>query len=566
MEPHRQTVSICSLSTELGVVEAIPYPNFYLAGADYSLGLPNCINEFIGVAKMKSTQKFRRFMGTETEFGIATPTQPKLSPIVTSTHAVVSYALRNIGTRSRWDFAAEHPTRDTRGSDRRRYRTGAMVDPETLGVANAVTHNGARFYVDHAHPEYSSPECADAWQAMVYDQAGDRIALQAINDVATFSQSGTSALANHGACPPLKIYKNNVDGKGASYGSHENYLYPRSTEFADIADGLIPFFVTRIIMIGAGRVGLGQHGETPGFQISQRADYIEQEISLETTLNRGLINTRDEPHTNPETHGRLHVITGDANMSQTSTLLKLGTTALVLDAIDAGVRFDDLRPKDPVSEISAVSHDLSLTHKITLANGSSATAIEIQKEYLRRVTEAVVSLTEREQKVLALWEEVLDLLADDPLSTAHLLDWTAKYALIKGFLDRGVAVSDPKIALIDLQYTDVDPSKSLYHALVRKGRMRTLVTDEEINMAIAMPPTQSRAWTRGRMIERFADELVAANWQELHFADPNSPGGEIFVDLTEVDGLNKAAAEDIIASSPSAAEAARKFLDTKSRT
>lgn len=513
---------------------------------------------------MNSTKNFHRFMGTETEYGISTPTQPKLSPIVTSTHAVVSYALRNIGTRSRWDFAAEHPTRDTRGGDRQRYRTGSMVDPETLGVANVVTHSGARFYVDHAHPEYSSPECCDAWQAMIYDQAGDRIALQAINDVATFAESGTSALANHGACPPLKIYKNNVDGKGASYGSHENYLYPRTTDFADIADGLIPFFVTRIIMIGAGRVGLGQRGETPGFQISQRADYIEQEISLETTLNRGLINTRDEPHTDAETHGRLHVITGDANMSQTATLLKLGTTALVLDAIDAGVRFTDLRPADPVAEISAVSHDVSLTHKITLADGSEATAIEIQREYLNRVREVATEHTATgssavDTTVLELWEEVLDLLADDPLSTSHLLDWTAKYALIKGYLDRGVAVNDPKIALIDLQYTDVDPAKSLYHALVRKGRMRTLASDDDINAAMAMPPAESRAWTRGRMIERFTDELVAANWQELHFADAESPGGEVFVDLTDLTGLNKAAAEEIISSSANAPEAARRL-------
>lgn len=508
---------------------------------------------------MTSTQKFRRFMGTETEFGIATPSAPKLSPIITSTHAVVSYALRRIGARSRWDFAAEHPTRDTRGGDRQRYRTTPMVDPETLGVANAVTHNGARFYVDHAHPEYSSPECANAWQAMIYDQAGDRIALQAINDVAAFAQRGESALSKHDSCPPLKIYKNNVDGKGASYGSHENYLYPRSTDFSAIGAGLIPFFVTRIIMIGAGRVGLGQQGEYPGFQISQRADYIEQEISLETTLNRGLINTRDEPHTDAESYGRLHVITGDANMSQTSTLLKLGTTALVLDAIDAGVSFDDLRPVDPVAEISAVSHDLTLRHELKLNDGSSATAIDIQREYLERTRKVCENPTEVEAKVFALWEEVLDLLAEDPLSTSHLLDWTAKYALIKGYLDRGVSITNPKLALIDLQYTDIDPAKSLYHALVHKGRMQTLASEDEINAAVAHPPEQSRAWTRGRMIERFADELVAANWQELHFADPSSRHGEIFVDLTAVDGFTKEFAEDIIATSANAAEAARRL-------
>ena len=199
-----------------------------------------------------------RFMGTETEFGISCPDDPALSPIVTSTHAVVGYAALHTGARSRWDFAEEHPLRDSRGFDLKRYHTVPVVDPNAIGVANVVTANGARFYVDHAHPEYSSPECANAWDAMLYDAAGTLIARRAIASVAGLYEQGKSVLAGHAPCPPLRFYKNNVDGKGASYGAHENYLYSRDTDFDALAQALIPFFVARQVVTGAGRVGLGQ--------------------------------------------------------------------------------------------------------------------------------------------------------------------------------------------------------------------------------------------------------------------------------------------------------------------
>ncbi len=228
-----------------------------------------------------------RFMGTETEYGITTPDDQALSPIVSSTHAVVAYAAMNTAARARWDYQAEHPLKDSRGFDLKRYHTVPVVAPNAIGVANVVTSNGARFYVDHAHPEYSSPEVADAYSAMVYDAAGDLILRQAAERVAQLYNEGVSVLEGHDPCPPLKFYKNNVDGKGASYGSHENYQYSRDTPFEAIAAGLIPFFVTRQIFAGAGRVGIGEEGEQDGFQISQRADYFFQEVSLETTLNRG---------------------------------------------------------------------------------------------------------------------------------------------------------------------------------------------------------------------------------------------------------------------------------------
>ncbi|QGU01998.1 Pup deamidase/depupylase [Corynebacterium kalinowskii] len=448
-----------------------------------------------------------RFMGTETEYGIATPSDPLLSPIITSTHAVVAYAASISARRARWDFGGEHPLRDLRGFDLKRYHTVPVIDPNAVGVANVVLGNGARFYVDHAHPEYSAPETTNAWDAMLFDAAGDIILREAVVAVAELTSQGLSALDGHAPCPELKIYKHNVDGKGASYGSHENYLYFRATDFDVLSAALIPFFVTRQVIIGAGRVGLGARGEQPGFQISQRADYIETEISLETTLNRGIINTRDEPHADEERFGRLHVIIGDANMSQTANFLKMGMTALVLDAIEEGVSFEDLALANPVAEVQNVSRDLTLQHRLQLKDGRQLTAVEILREYHGRVSGG-----SREHQ---LWGQVLDMLDSDPLSTSHLLDWTAKLALMQGFVDRGLTWDHPKMQLIDLQYCDIDPAKSLYHALVRKGRMKTLVTEEEILHAAKNPPLDTRAYTRGTLMRDHSQRVLAASWDSM---------------------------------------------------
>lgn len=473
-----------------------------------------------------------RFMGTETEYGISTPSDPELSSIITSTHLVVAYAAMNTGARTRWDFESEAPLKDTRGFDLRRYQTVPVVDPNAMGVANVVTDNGSRFYVDHAHPEYASPEVSNAWDAMVWDAAGDVVLNKAVADVADLTAQDISILDRHDPCPPLKIYKNNVDGKGASYGSHENYQYSRKVDFDTVVAALIPFFATRQVVIGAGRVGIGQAGEQPGFQISQRADYFEQEISLETTLNRGIVNTRDEPHANAVKFRRMHTIIGDANMSQTSNFLKLGMTKLVIDAIEAGVDFSDLKLADPVADLKRISHDPTLQTRATLADGRELTALEVLAVYRERVE----ATDDVDQQVLAAWDEVVELLADDPLKTSHLLDWTAKWALIRSYLDRGVDISDAKIALIDLQYTDIDPAKGLYHALVRKGRMKTLVSREEIEAAAVTPPKSSRAWFRGKVVAKFGESVTAASWQTMVL---NLGEESAKITLTEVDGTNQ---------------------------
>lgn len=478
-------------------------------------------------------------MGTETEYGIMCPQDPSLSQLLTSTHAVVAYAALHTSARSRWDYEEEAPLKDTRGFDLRRYRSVPQVDPNAMGVANVVTANGARFYVDHGHPEYSSPETSNAFDAMIQDAAGDIYLNQAAATIRQLWDQQVSVLDKHDPCPPLKFYKNNVDGKGQSYGSHENYLYSRQTDFSTLTQALIPFFVARQVIIGAGRVGIGQASERDGFQISQRADYFEQEISLETTLNRGIMNTRDEPHANATKFRRLHVIVGDANMSQYSNFLKIGMTKLVIDAIENDVDFTDLRLADPVAEMHNVSHDPTLKHELLLADGQRIPATALLRKYMDRC-EAHDGV---DKQVLELWDEILTDLERDPLSTADRLDWTAKWALLKGYTDRGVSWSDPKLKMIDIQYSDIDPEKSLYHALVRKGRMRTMVSDDVIAQAAANPPEDSRAYFRGHVTQRFGEDIVAASWQSIIF---NLDGEVIRLPMDKLDRFTKADIGDVL--------------------
>lgn len=455
----------------------------------------------------------RRLIGTETEFGIIAPDDPHASPIETSTQAVVAYAGATglgVNRRTRWDYNAESPLRDVRGFDLRRYRTAPVIDPNALGSANVVTTSGARFYVDHAHPEYSSPETTNAWDAVIWDKAGELVMHAAAQ--------ASGAIEDQ---PTLKIHKNNVDGKGASYGSHENYLYPRSYDTEAVQAALIPHFVTRQIYTGAGRLGLGAESQSPGFQISQRADYIETTVSLETTLNRGIINTRDESHVGDD-WARMHVIIGDANLSEYSTFLKLGTTALVLDAVGAGADFSDLALYEPVAAVHQISRDLECSAPVRLYGNVERTAVDIQREIRRRVAESVPAehRHDKDDLVLELWGEILDDLDRDPMSTADRLDWTAKLSLLTAYRARGLEWDHPTMAVVDIQYHDIDPAKGLYNALVRTGRIRTLVPADDVAAAAAQAPTDTRAWLRGEVARRFSGELLAANWDTLVLDTP----------------------------------------------
>jgi proteasome accessory factor A len=473
----------------------------------------------------------RRVMGTETEFGISVQGQPTANPMVASSQVVNAYASSNLrARRARWDFEEESPLRDARGFDMSRETADpSQLTDEDLGLANVILTNGARLYVDHAHPEYSTPECTNPRDIVKWDKAGELVALD----------STRFAAAIPGAAP-IVLYKNNTDNKGASYGAHENYLMRRSTSFGEIVKHLTPFFVSRQVVCGAGRVGIGQDGREHGFQISQRADYFEVEVGLETTLKRPIINTRDEPHADPEKYRRLHVIIGDANLSEISTLLKVGTTALVLEMIEDRFIQSDLTVARPVASLRAVSHDPTLTHLLEREDGSTLTAVQLQWEYFHLAAAYVAARDGHEvdpdtADVLARWESVLTRLERDPRECATELDWVAKLSLLESYRDRdGLDWDDAKLHLIDLQYADLRPEKGLYHRLVRLGRMQRILDEESVTAAMHDPPTDTRAYFRGRCLDKYPDSIAAASWDSVIF---DLPGHDSLQRVPTIDPL-----------------------------
>ena len=454
-----------------------------------------------------------RIMGIESEFGIASPTNPTANPMVLSSQVVNAYAdltMPNRIKRMRWDYDVESPLRDARGFDMSR----ADADPSQLtdedyGLANVVLHNGARFYVDHAHPEYSSPEVTNPLDAALWDAAGDRIM-----QLSAFHASKLTGEL-------ITAYKNNTDGKGVSYGTHENYQLSRSTPFGRIVKYLTPFFVTRCVFAGAGRVGIGQESLVPGFQLSQRADFFEAEIGLETTLRRPIINTRDEPHANPDEYRRLHVIVGDANMSQFANYLKLGTTSLVLSMIEDDYLNVDLDLHDPVSYMHVVSHDYEFKENLTRRNGKTITALEIQEEFIAQAYKYVKDRSKDDpmtMDVLNNWQRVITTLRNDPMSLSNELDWVAKFNIMNAYRVRDQALwNDSRIETVDIQYADLRQDKGLAMVLQKKGRMRTLFSEDQISHAISNPPEDTRAYFRGRCVAIYEQKIAAASWDSIIF-------------------------------------------------
>jgi Pup amidohydrolase len=446
-----------------------------------------------------------KVIGTETEYGIAAVGQPDFNPVLSSSLLISSYAgsLRKI----RWDYEDESPLRDARGFEP---TAGREISEEDLGLANVILPNGARYYVDHAHPEYSTPECLTPRDLVIHDKAGERILERSLDVVA----------AEMPSTPALAIYKNNSDGKGNSYGTHENYLVDRRTPFADIVRDLTPFFVSRQIFTGAGKLGLEAQWDDRGrhvFQLTQRADFFETEVGLETTLKRPIINTRDEPHADPEKYRRLHVIVGDANLCEVATFLKVGTTSIVLKMIEDGF-LPDFSLVNPVAAIHDVSRDVSLSTHVVLTDGRRMTALQLQTEYLELARKYVdrEDDTIENREVLDRWESVLQGLDDDPGSLSAQLDWVAKLRLLEGFRERdGLPWSDPKLRAIDLQYHDVRRDRGLYHRLERSGKVERLTTDDEVQRAVMEPPDDTRAYFRGRCIAKFPDAIAAASWDSL---------------------------------------------------
>lgn len=453
-------------------------------------------------------------LGIETEYGIVLRGAEESNPISASSLLINAYlyelaAQADHPSKVGWDFEDESPGNDARGFA----PLGSMPPDVETHLVNAVLTNGARYYVDHAHPELSTPECADPLSVVRYDRAAERIVERSMRAALRMLPPGQE----------LVVYKNNSDGKGNSYGCHENYLMDRQAPFGRIVAHATAHFVSRQIFTGSGKVGTEAPGlgarEVP-FQLTQRADFFEEEVGLETTLKRPIINTRDEPHADATKYRRLHVIVGDANMSEVSTFLKVGTTTFVLTMIE-----DDFLPRSfvlesPVQAMRQVSYDLTLRKPLRLLDGTTVTALDMQWELYERArkyasergTESVGGPVA--EQVLTRWEAVLGQLEDDPMQLADQLDWVAKYRLIEGYRERnGLDWADTKLRALDLQYHDLRPDKCLF----RRLGVERLVTDAEIDHATTNPPRETRAYFRGECLRRWSDQVVAANWDSLVF-------------------------------------------------
>src|SRR5216117_1102821 len=449
-----------------------------------------------------------KVMGIETEYGITVKNQPDFNPILSSLLLINSYETYR-SSRVRWDYEAESPLRDARGFEYMEEKEGTSKEESRL--INLILSNGARFYVDHAHPEYSSPETTNPRDTVIWDRAGERIL--------NLSRQRAEAVS-----PPeqrILIYKNNTDSKGNSYGTHENYLMDRKVPFARIVQHLMPFFVTRQIFTGAGTVGA-------------------------------------EPHADPEKYRRLHVIVGDANLSEIANYLKVGTMAIVLSMVEDDFIDRDLSLDSPVLAFRKVSRDLSCREPIRLKDGRSVTAVDVQREFLEL---AQRYYRDREKEgwvgdVLTRWEHTLDGLAGDPMRLGRELDWVIKRQLIENYMAKhGLAWDDSRVQMIDLQYHDIRPGKGLYAKLEEAEAVERLVTDDEISKAIYDPPKDTRAYFRGMCLQRYADEIMSASWDSVIFDLKEGPLKKIFM-LEPLRGT-EAHVRQLLTESPTAADLLR---------
>ncbi|MDQ1465087.1 MAG: proteasome accessory factor [Actinomycetota bacterium] len=383
--------------------------------------------------------------------------------------------------------------------------------------SNVFLRNGARLYLDvGSHPEYATPECDNVVDLVIHDKAGERTLEGLLVDA-------ERRLREEGIAGDIYLFKNNTDSAGNSYGCHENYLVGRQGEFGRLADVLIPFLVTRQIICGAGKVLATPRGAV--YCVSQRAEHIWEGVSSATTRSRPIINTRDEPHADAERFRRLHVIVGDSNMSETTTLLKTGSTDLVLRMIEAGIVLRDLTLENPIRAIREVSHDPTGRRKVRLANGREASALEIQEEYLSKARDFVARrgadpITAR---VLDLWERTTAAVSSGDLSLVEReIDWVIKYQLIERYRAKhNLPLSSPRVAQIDLAYHDVNRNRGLYYLLERRGNVERVARDLEIFEAKSVPPQTTRARLRGEFIKRAQEKRrdFTVDWVHLKLND-----------------------------------------------
>ncbi|MEU9205328.1 Pup--protein ligase [Streptomyces sp. NPDC048332] len=384
--------------------------------------------------------------------------------------------------------------------------------------SNVFLRNGARLYLDvGSHPEYATPECDNLTELVTHDKAGERILEGLLVDA-------ERRLHEEGIAGDVYLFKNNTDSAGNSYGCHENYLVARHGEFSRLADILIPFLVTRQLICGAGKVLQTPRGAV--YCVSQRAEHIWEGVSSATTRSRPIINTRDEPHADAERYRRLHVIVGDSNMSETTMLLKVGATDLVLRMIEAGTVMRDLTLENPIRAIREVSHDITGQRKVRLASGREASAIEVQREYYEKAVDFVDRRgirTGNVAKVLELWGRTLDAIeAEDLDRIGTEIDWVMKYKLIERYRAKhNMTMSNPRVAQIDLAYHDIHRRRGLYYLLERKGQATRICNDLKIFEGKSVPPQTTRARLRGDFIRRAQEQRrdFTVDWVHLKLND-----------------------------------------------
>jgi proteasome accessory factor A len=486
-----------------------------------------------------------KVMGTEIEFGIAVQGDRDFDPISSCVLLVNAYREERV-VDILWDYDQENPLADARGFqvDGEKYTPNQQ---ENI-ARNKTLENGARYYVDHAHPEYSCPEVTNPRDLVIHEKAGERIIEISRREACQLLPAGTQLL----------VHKNNSDHKGNSYGCHENYLMDRRTSFKQIVEHLMPFFVTRQVYAGAGKVGSENRAHPCDYQLSQRADFFETEVALDTMVKRPIINTRDEPHADREKYRRLHVIVGDSNMSEYTIWLRQGVTALVLSMIEDGAIDRDLTLRDPVRAIKEVSHDTSLRRTIELSSGKRITAVQLQREYLELALRHAAARPQPAwaAEILLAWTEVLDALERDPMALADRIDWIAKKAMIDTFLERkSLDWRSPQAQMLDLQFHDMRPEKGLAYLLERQGKLRRLVGDEEIVRAITEPPEDTRAYFRGQCLKRYGDQVFGVNWDSISFGIGDDPIKRVL--MAEPLRGSKAHVEELLERSPTAADLVR---------
>lgn len=454
-----------------------------------------------------------RLYGIETEYGIAVEGRGAGDLIQESIALVRAYDGPHV---TGWNYRGEDPRRDMRGFTVERLSTNpddAQFDaPGTPPVSSSdersdrILGNGARLYNDHGHPEYSTPECSNLRDLVAHDKAGERIVWEC-------AQRHT-----HNLALPTSIYKNNTDYHGASYGTHECYLMRRDVPPDTLIRSLIPFLVTRQIYAGSGKVGVEvDRGKQGLFQLSQRADFFSVEASVDTLHNRPLVNTRDEPHATPRKYRRLHVIIGDANMSEWATAIKVGALGLVLTLLEQGWE-PKLRIKDPIQTLKSISRDQTLRWLVTLEDGSTISAVDVQRMYLQEARCSLSGSPPDADWTISEWSRVLDDLDRDIMLAKDRVDWIAKRSLLEQYMEaEKIGWDDPFMQSLDLAYHDLDPRQGLYAGLEEAGEMRRLVTDKRIEAAMSCAPDDTRAYLRGLFVKRFGTAIRSIGWNGVAF-------------------------------------------------